>query len=115
MKKILLSIVILFSIAMHSQDQSEKLRGTWSSPQTSYYVVILHDETKGYEFINFSFAENKSLKEENKNFIKTKLVNPDENYKVFITYRLIDDVLYCEFEGDSNHITKYTKHYIMKN
>jgi hypothetical protein len=119
MKKILLSIVILFSIAMYSQDQSEKLRGTWSSPQTSYYVVILHDETKGYEFINFSFAENKSLKEivveENKNFIKTKLVNPDENYKVFITYRLIDDVLYCEFEGDSNHITKYTKHYIMKN
>ena len=60
MKKILLSIVILFSIAMHSQDQSEKLRGTWSSPQTSYYVVILHDETKGYEFINFSFHENKS-------------------------------------------------------
>ena len=63
MKKILLSIVILFSIAMHSQDQSEKLRGTWSSSQTSYYVVILHDETKGYEFINFSFQENKSLKE----------------------------------------------------
>ena len=55
MKKLLLSIVILFSITMQSQKLSENLKGVWSSERTSYYVVILHDSVKGYEFINFSF------------------------------------------------------------
>ena len=54
MKKLLLSIVILFSITMQSQKLSENLKGVWSSERTSYYVVILHDSVKGYEFINFS-------------------------------------------------------------
>ena len=31
MKKLLLSIAMLFSIAMHSHDLSDKLRGAWSS------------------------------------------------------------------------------------
>ena len=42
MKKLLLSIAMLFSIAMYSHDLSDKLRGAWSSDRTSYYVVILH-------------------------------------------------------------------------
>ena len=58
MKKLLLSIAMLFSVAMHSHDLSDKLRGAWSSENTSYYVVILHNENNGYELVNFSFAEN---------------------------------------------------------
>ena len=79
MKKLLLSIVILFSITMQSQKLSEHLKGVWSSERTSYYVVILHDSVKGYEFINFSFLENKSLPETvievNENYVKTTLEN----------------------------------------
>ena len=44
MKKLLLSIAMLFSIAMHSHDLSDKLRGAWSSDRTSYYVVILYNQ-----------------------------------------------------------------------
>ena len=75
MKKLLLSITMLFSIVMHSQDFTEQLKGVWSSERTSYYVVILHDSTKGFEFVNFSFEENKSLPEvvveEGKDYVKT--------------------------------------------
>ena len=55
MKKLLLSIAMLFSIAMYSHELSDKLRGAWSSNATSYYVVILHNETTGYKLVNFYF------------------------------------------------------------
>ena len=119
MKKLLLCIVMLFSIAINSTELSDKLRGAWSSDKTSYYVVILHDEKKGYEFINFSFAENKSLPEtvveEGENYIKTKLINKEKNYEVFIKYSFVDGKLHCQFEGDSNHTTVYKRHWILTN
>ena len=119
MKNLLLSIVMLFSIAMHSQDFSEQLKGVWSSEKTSYYVVILHDSIKGYEFINFSFKENKSLPEvvvkEGENYVTTKLTNPSNNYKVKITYKIVDNELHCTFEGGSNHKTVYKRYWIMTN
>ncbi len=119
MKKLLLSIVILFSMTMQSQKLSENLKGVWSSERTSYYVVILHDSVKGYEFINFSFLENKSLPETvieaNENYVKTKLENSSNNYKVNITYKLKNDELHCKFEGDTNHVTVYRRYWIMTN
>mgnify|MGYP003150012604 CR=1 FL=1 len=119
MKKLLLSIVILFSITIQSQELSEQLKGVWSSNKTSYYVVILHDSIKGYEFINFSFEENKSLPEvvvdKNEDYVTTKLTNPSNNYKVNITYRVIDDELHCTFEGDTNHKTVYRRYWVMTN
>ncbi|MAJ75041.1 hypothetical protein CMK13_18820 [Candidatus Poribacteria bacterium] len=119
MKKLLLSIAMLFSIAMYSHDLSDKLRGAWSSEKTSYYVVILHDENKGYELVNFSFAENQTLKEtvveEGKNYIKTKVYNPTNDFETFVTYTFINGELHCEFEGKSNHVTIYKKYWLMTN
>jgi hypothetical protein len=119
MKNLLLGIAMLFSITMHSQDLSEQLKGVWSSDKTSYYVVILHDSIRGYEFINFSFNENKSLPEvvvkEGENYVTTKLTNPSNNYKVKITYQMVGDELHCTFEGGANHKTVYRRYWIMTN
>ena len=119
MKKLLLSIVILFSITMQSQKLSENLKGVWSSERTSYYVVILHDSVKGYEFINFSFLENKSLPETvieaNENYVKTRLENSSNNYKVNITYKLKNDELHCKFEGKKSWESVYRRYWIMTN
>ena len=119
MKKLFLSIAMLFSIAMYSHDLSDKLRGAWSSDNTSYYVVILHDENKGYELVNFSFAENQTLKEtvveEGENYIKTKIYNPTNDFETFVTYTFIYGELHCEFEGKSNHVTIYKKYWLMTN
>ena len=38
MKKLLLCIVMLFSIAINSTELSDKLRGAWSSDKTSYMM-----------------------------------------------------------------------------
>lgn len=119
MKKLFFSLVILFSIAIQSQDLSDRLRGTWSSSATSYYVVILYNDITGYEFINFSFEENKFLKEtvveKSNNYVKTKLTNPNNNYNVFITYKFKDNKLYCYFEGDINKTTIYNKYWLITN
>ena len=119
MKKLLLSIAMLFSITMHSHDLSDKLRGAWSSENTSYYVVILHNENKGYELINFSFAENQTLEEtvieEGEDYIKTRVYNPTNDFETFITYTFVDDELHCTFEGKSNHVTIYRRYWLMTN
>ncbi len=119
MKKLLLGIAMLFSIAMHSQDFTEQLKGVWSSERTSYYVVILHDNNNGFEFVNFSFEENKSLPEkvieEGKDYVKTQLTNPSNGYTVNITYTVKNDQLHCKFEGDAQHATVYRRYWIMTN
>ena len=119
MKQLLLSIVMFFTITMQGHDLSDKLRGAWSSAQTSYYVVILHDNEKGYEIINFSFEQNKTLKEtvieEGADYIKTKLFNPENNYKVEVKYTFVDNELHCTFTGDSNHVTIYKRYWLITN
>ena len=119
MKNLLLGIAMLFSIAVQSQDFTKQLKGVWSSERTSYYVVILHDNKTGFEFVNFSFEENKSLPEkvieEGKNYVKTELTNPSNGYSVKITYTVKDDQLYCKFEGDAEHSTVYRRYWIMTN
>tara|TARA_R100000734_G_C3299177_1_gene90034 strand:- start:495 stop:845 length:351 start_codon:yes stop_codon:yes gene_type:complete len=116
MKKLLLSIVMLFSIAMYSHDLSDKLRGAWSSDRTSYYVVILHDEEKGYELVNFSFVENQTLEEtvveEGEDYIKTRLYNPTNKFETFITYTFVEGELHCEFKDE---VTVYKKYWLMTN
>ena len=119
MKKLLLGIAMLFSITMHSHELSELLRGAWSSSETSYYVVILHNEKTGYELVNFSFVENQTLEEtvieEGKDYIKTRLYNPTNKFETFVTYTFIDGELHCTFEGKSNHVTVYRKYWLMTN
>ncbi len=119
MKKLLLSIVMLFSIAMYSHDLSDKLRGAWSSERTSYYVIILHDEDRGYELVNFSFAENQTLQEtvieEGEDYIKTRLYNPTNQFETFVTYTFVEGELHCKFEGKSTEVTVYKKYWLMTN
>ena len=119
MKKLLLSIAMLFSITIYGYDLSNELRGAWSSSETSYYVVILHNENEGYKLINFSFAENQTLQEtvieEGEDYIKTRLYNPTNKYETFITYRFVDGELHCTFSGKSNHVTVYRKYWLMTN
>ena len=116
MKKLLLSIAMLFSIAMYSHDLSDKLRGAWSSDRTSYYVVILHNDTTGYELVNFSFAENQTLEEtvieEGEDYIKTRLYNPTNEFETFVTYTFVDGQLLCKFEDET---TVYKKYWLMTN
>ena len=118
MKNLLLSLVMLFSITMQGQ-LADQLRGVWSSENTSYYVVILHDGAK-FNFTNFSFAENKSLKEtvlvEKEDYIKTKIFNPSNNWEVFITYKVVDEnTISCTFEGSTNHTSYYKRYWLMTN
>ena len=116
MKKLLLSIAMLFSIAMYSHNLSDKLRGAWSSAETSYYVVILHNETTGYELVNFSFAENQTLEEtvieEGEDYIKTRLYNPTNKFETFVTYTFVDGQLHCKFKDET---TVYKKYWLMTN
>ena len=119
MKKLLLGIAMLFSIVMQSQDFTEQLKGVWSSERTSYYVVILHNSYKGFEFVNFSFEENKSLPEvvveEGKDYVKTLLKNPSNDYEVYITYTLKEGELHCKFEGKKSWESVYRRYWIMTN
>jgi|14_taG_2_1085336.scaffolds.fasta_scaffold24648_3 hypothetical protein len=119
MKKILLSIVILFTITTHSQDLGERISGIWSSDRTDYYVIILYNENKDFEFINFSLKHGKSIKEtvieKNSKFVKTKLsYKPEMNWEVFITYTLQGNSIYCKFEGSLNEITRYDRYTLHK-
>ena len=119
MKKLLLSIALLFSIVMHSNDLSDKLRGAQSSENTTYYVVILHNEKEGFKLVNFSFAENQTLQEtvieEGKDYIKTRVYNPVNDFETFITYTFVNDELHCKFQGKSNHVTVYKRYWLMTN
>ncbi len=118
MKNLLLSLVMLFSITTQSQELSDELRGVWSSNRTSYYVVILHDEQKGYEVVNFSFRENQTLNEEvvqeGKNHIKTKIVNPSNGFETSIKYTFVDGELHCQF-GNNDHVSVYKRYSLVTN
>ena len=58
-----------------------------------YYTTKIH----GYELVNFSFAENQTLKEtvieEGEDYIKTKVYNPTNDFETFITYTFVDGEL----------------------
>jgi len=110
MKKLLLCLVMLFSITTNSHELHEDIAGVWSSDETSYYVVILHNKDEGYKFLNFSLYEQDTVEEHvveaTENYVKTRLVNPDNDWEVFITYTYENEVLMCTFEGDIDQTKK---------
>ena len=119
MKNLLLSALMLFSISIQSQDLSKKLKGVWSSDATSYYVVILHNE-KEFKFTNFSFADNNTIEEtvveQGDDYVKTRIYNPKNEWKVFLTYKHVDEnTLSVKFEGSTNSTSTYRRHWIMTN
>ena len=86
MKNLLLSVLMLFSISIQSQDLSKKLKGVWSSDTTSYYVVILHNG-KEFKFVNFSFTDNNTVAEtvveQKKTTLKQEFITLKINGKCF--------------------------------
>tara|TARA_R100001440_G_scaffold7686_1_gene14988 strand:- start:552 stop:950 length:399 start_codon:yes stop_codon:yes gene_type:complete len=129
MKKTILLIALLFSVAMFSQDY----QGLWADTQVKdNYVAISYNEKNGYEFTNFSFAGNNVIKEEvlsikkdlifiydGENWkdvdtfsIKTKIKNTNiENWVVYAQYNFVDknivEVLYTgDYHATHNLIKK---------
>jgi len=119
MKNLLLSLLMLFSISIQSQDLSKKLKGVWSSDTTSYYVVILHNG-KEFKFVNFSFTDNNTVTEtvveQKKDYVKTRIYNSKNKWEVFLTYKHVDqNTLSVKFEGSTNSTSTYRRHWIMTN
>ncbi len=108
MKKIILGLVMLFSITTNSQN--EKLTGIWADfTGSDYYTVILNNKEEGFKFLNFSFGEQDIVQETFLNIkgdtIKTIVNNPDNNWKIYCEYKLIkDDLLKVIYSGDYNGI-----------
>ena len=106
MKKTILAIAMLFSMAIYGQND---ITGIWGdkSELDDYYTVILKNNNKGYIFTNFSFiAQNtvvQNFVEENDNYVKSVIHNPDNGWRVYVTYEYIDDNnLFVTYEGDYN-------------
>jgi len=94
MKKTILAIAMLFSIVINSQNKG--ITGIWNDSVTGdYYTVILSNEEEGFKFLNFSFGEQDTVNEFfldlDNDTIKTIVNNPDNNWKVYCEYILVDN------------------------
>jgi len=112
MNKLLLAIVVLFSIAISA---TEDITGVWYDDKDSgeYYVVILNNEEEGYKFINFSFKEQDTVDElvlaKNESSVWTRVTNDDNDWDVICEYSYVDEnTLQVIYEGDYNG-TDYLK------
>jgi len=63
MKKLLLSICILFTMISYSQI-SKDIQGVWKGEDSSYYVLIVANEEEKLQFANVSWEQGNILKEE---------------------------------------------------
>lgn len=113
MKKTIIAIAMLFSVAIYGQNN---ITGIWQedSYEDDYYTVILKNDKKGYIFTNFSFgAQNiviENFVEENDNYVKSIVHNPDNGWRVYVTYEYINDNnLFVTYEGDYNGSVYFTR------
>ena len=103
MKKTILAIAMLFSVAIYGQ---KNITGIWEQDEgSSYYTVILNNNKKGYTFTNFSFEfQNiviENFIEETDTYVKTVVHNPDNGWRVYCEYSNIDnDTLMVTYKGD---------------
>tara|TARA_R110000803_G_scaffold74015_1_gene138023 strand:+ start:235 stop:591 length:357 start_codon:yes stop_codon:yes gene_type:complete len=117
MKKLLLIMCMLFSVFTYSQIEKQII-GIWKSDTSSYYIMVTHNEKDGLIFTNVSWHEGKSFKEKitrvNKNEVLSEIKRPD-GWSVKIKYTLKgNNTMLCEFSGDINKISTYTKRYLSK-
>lgn len=117
MKKTILAIAMLFSMAMNAQIETNPFSGIWYGEIGDYYTVILHNDSEGYKFLNFSFGEqdsvNEYLVENNSNSLTTRIHNKDNNWNVSLFYTIInEDTLLVEFSGDYEDTIIYHRGYI---
>ena len=114
MKKLLLGIFMLVSLTLQANDL-KYFEGLWKSKESSYYVAVLHkSSTDKFEFVDFSFGDGQSIKEEVKevgeNYIITTINYEKNNWNVEIKYTLVDEnTIKCEFAGDTNVVNYYKR------
>lgn len=110
MKKAILAIAMLFSVVMYGQ---KDITGIWVQDEGSaYYTVILNNNKKGYIFTNFSFQHQnvviENFMEETDTYVKTAVHNPDNGWRVIVTYEYVDNnTLTVTYEGDYNATHKF--------
>jgi len=114
MKKLLLGIFMLVSLTLQANDL-KYFEGLWKSKESSYYVAVLHkSSTNKFEFVNFSFGDGQSIKEEVKevgeNYIITTINYKKNDWNVEIKYTLVDEnTIKCEFSGDTGVVNYYKR------
>ena len=116
MKKLLLSICILFTMTSYSQI-SKDIQGVWKGEDSSYYVLIVANEEEKLQFANVSWEQGNILKEEilekEREHIITQIYNPENDWWVSIKYTMVDEnTVKCEFSGDSENVSIYKRQYI---
>jgi hypothetical protein len=116
MKKLLLSICILFTMISYSQI-SKDIQGVWKGEDSSYYVLIVANEEEKLQFANVSWEQGNILKEEilekEREHIITQIYNPENDWWVSIKYTMVDEnTVKCEFSGDSENVSIYKRQYI---
>ena len=104
MNKLLLAIAMFFNIAMHAQ---ENITCIWydDTDVGEYYIVILNNDREGYQFLNFSFAEQDVVSEKVVNVTPDKVVtqvnNPDNGWELKCVYYFVDEnTLKVVYTGD---------------
>ena len=98
---------MLFSVFTYSQIEKQ-IVGVWKSDTSSYYIMVTHNEKDGLIFTNVSWHEGKSFKEKRTRVYKNKVLS-----KIKYTFK-DNDTMLCEFSGDINKISTYTKRYLSK-
>ena len=117
MKKAILSIAMLFSVAIFSQNtielKKQKFEGLWSDIESeNYYTVITYSEKDNFKFINFSFIEDDTIEEnliQVENYLDTVIVKTKiqrENipsWAVYAEYYVVDEsTIEVIYTGDYN-------------
>lgn len=117
MKKAILSIAMLFSVAIFSQNtielKKQKFEGLWSDIESeNYYTVITYSEKDNFKFMNFSFIEDDTIEEnliQVENYLDTVIVKTKiqrENipsWAVYAEYYVVDEsTIEVIYTGDYN-------------
>jgi len=117
MKKAILLIAMLFSVAIFSQNtielKKQKFEGLWSDIESeNYYTVITYSEKDNFKFINFSFIEDDTIEEnlvQVENYldtiiIKTKIQRENiPSWAVYAEYYVVDEsTIEVIYTGDYN-------------
>jgi len=115
MKKLLITTLILF-ITLTSKAQ-EQFEGIWVSEGSTFKTTILTSEYSVMEVFNFSFVDNRLIKEKikskSKTMFTTTLYNAHNGYSVDIIYTMKDkNTLIRHMSGHLNKkitLTRYNK------
>ena len=115
MKKIILSLLIILSTTLYSQDTLKDFEGLWTSGDTSFITVFTHNNNNNKLTVyTFSFLSNHTVEETilkaNDTIIKTQTINKGNGWEVTTNYKLLTKgTMLASFAGDTDIKTLYYK------